>query len=322
MSGPSHRLRRASAMALGAAGLGAAAVGVRAFRHANTVVPRPGEQVLLSEGPVHALWRRAENGPTVVFENALLCALSEWLWVTDALDESVPFLAYDRPGTGWTPRLRRGLQPEAYADRLWELLQLLNLPAPYVLVGHSVGGILVRSFALRHPEVVAGLVLVDSSHPDQLARSRIQREALPGFRQGVTLGCVRAATGRMYDAMALSHVCGLPGETKEMTRRQLSLPGPWYGAREEVRWWLRAWNDDARQLSGLPGKRVAVVTAGRSVRQDPVHGELQRELAGLSSEHRHETVPDAEHEALVMEPGHARTVAEAVAWVRAGHRPA
>jgi pimeloyl-ACP methyl ester carboxylesterase len=52
-------------------------------------------------------------------------------------------------------------------DDLHALLGVAGIPAPYVLVGHSVGGLLVRLYAGRYPEEVAGLVLVDSSHPDQ-----------------------------------------------------------------------------------------------------------------------------------------------------------
>jgi pimeloyl-ACP methyl ester carboxylesterase len=53
------------------------------------------------------------------------------------------------------------------ADELHDLLQAAGVPAPYVLAGHSSGGYIARVFAARHPELVAGVVLVDSSHPDQ-----------------------------------------------------------------------------------------------------------------------------------------------------------
>lgn len=78
--------------------------------------------------------------------------------------------SYDRAGLGWSeagPMPRDGLR---IADELHALLRNAGEPPPYVLVGHSFGGLLVRVYADRYPGGVAGLVLLDSSHPDQLAR--------------------------------------------------------------------------------------------------------------------------------------------------------
>ncbi|MFF8288350.1 alpha/beta fold hydrolase [Streptomyces sp. NPDC016309] len=317
----------AAGLAAGAAAVTTAAVvGGRALaRRREPGREAPGELVALpGGGRMHALWRRPPepgesgepHGPVVVFENALLSAATEWLWVVEHLGPSVPYLAYDRAGTGWTPRLPGGLGPDAQAHRLRSLLDALELPPPYVLVGHSVGGLLIRSFAARYPEAVAGLVFVDASHPDQFERSRVQREALPAFRQNLRVGAARAAFGDMYGALAVSDVGRLPGGAAEATRRRLSRPGPWAGAAAELRECLRTWNAGARGLTTLSGRPVAVVTAGGTVRGDAVHGRLQEELAGLSPAGEHEVVPDAGHESLVMDRVHARRVADAIVRVR------
>ncbi|MFG3495404.1 alpha/beta fold hydrolase [Streptomyces sp. NPDC047928] len=252
-----------------------------------------------------------------MFENALISAATEWLWVAEHLGPDVPYLAYDRAGTGWTPRLPGGLGPGAQARRLRGLLDALGLPPPYVLVGHSVGGLLIRAFAARHPEAVAGLVFVDASHPDQFERSRVQRDTLPAFRQNLRLCGARAALGGgMYEALGASDITRLPGEAAERTRRRLSRPGPWFGAAAELTECLRTWNAEARGLTTLSGRPVAVVTAGGTVRGDAVHGRLQEELAGLSPAGRHDIVPDAGHESLVMDRVHARAVADAIVRVR------
>lgn len=305
--------------ATGLAGAATLALGAYAASRVTSRSAPPGELVHLGDGGrLHATWRKGERAPVVVFENALLSAMTEWLWVAEHLGTSVPFVAYDRPGTGWSPRPPRGtgLDAGGHARRLRQLLEAVGLPPPYVLVGHSVGGLLIRSFAARRPEWVAGLVFVDASHPDQFERSGVQQESLPAFRQNLLFGCARAASGGMYRALGDSHVTRLPEEVAESTRRRLSHPGPWAGAVTELNQCLRSWNAEARGLTTVGTRPVAVVTAGRTLRGDAVHGRLQEELADLSPVHRHEVVEKAGHEDLVMDRSYAREVADAIVWVR------
>ncbi|OZM73082.1 hypothetical protein CFN78_12765 [Amycolatopsis antarctica] len=141
----------------------------------------PGELVRVGGQDVHVLARRQGEGPTVVFENAMMCPSPEWAWVAGRLGPDVPYVAYDRPGTGWSSPAG----PQSAKDlsaRLLNLLTTLGMHTPYILVGHSVGGLLIRDFARRYPDSSAGLVFVDSSHPDQLARSAQQRNDLPWVR--------------------------------------------------------------------------------------------------------------------------------------------
>jgi pimeloyl-ACP methyl ester carboxylesterase len=79
---------------------------------------------------------------------------------------------YDRAGLGWSDPGPWPTTGKRIVADLHALLDATRIPPPYVLVGHSVAGFHVRLYAARHPERVAGLVLVDSSHPDQLHRLR------------------------------------------------------------------------------------------------------------------------------------------------------
>jgi len=317
LSSLSAQHRRLSAVAVGAAvvALGATA-GVVSRRRAPGSPP-PGELLRARGEEVHALYSRGSgSGPTVLFESAMCCPATSWSWVIEGLGADCSYLAYDRPGNGWTPLRRGGGEPaEAVVERQRGLLDALALPGPYVLVGHSVGGLLIRSFARRYPELVAGLVFVDSSHPDQLARSGAQRAGTPWLHQRLLATHLRARLGLLGDSMSASDVTSLPEAVAHATQQQLLVPDFWKAARGEFQAWQRSWSPDAAQLTAFSPKPVAVVTAAEAAEKDPVHGVLQTELATLSGVSRHDVVPDAGHEALVMRREHADAVVQNIEWV-------
>jgi len=89
---------------------------------------------------------------------------------------------YDHAGEGWSDPPPTARSSETIVHDLHELLRRTPVASPYVLVGHSIGGSYVRVFTARYPSEVAGVVLVDSSHPDQqepaIMRSPINRTPL------------------------------------------------------------------------------------------------------------------------------------------------
>lgn len=90
----------------------------------------------------------------------------EYRSLQKAISRYTRVLSYDRPGLG---KSSSNSEPRTldYMDKdLIELLQSKSVPPPYILIGHSMGGLLIRYFAHHHPELVAGLVFVDSSHED------------------------------------------------------------------------------------------------------------------------------------------------------------
>jgi pimeloyl-ACP methyl ester carboxylesterase len=110
---------------------------------------------------------RGTGRPTVVFENGLGDFSFDWTLVARDVARSTRVCTYDRAGYAWSDR---GPMPRTFAQlnlELHDALARLGEEGPYVLVGHSFGGPVVRAFALRYPADVAGLVLVDSVHEDQ-----------------------------------------------------------------------------------------------------------------------------------------------------------
>ncbi len=309
-----------SATAAGAGLLALAGAGALHRRNRRRRTVRacvPGRLVRLSARSVHVLDRTRGDGPTVVFENGMACPATEWGWVLRQLPEHVPYVAYDRPGTGWSPSTGGPRDAARSAADLRELLHAVSARPPFLLVGHSVGGLLIRSFAARHPDETHGLVFVDSSHPQQLERSPRQRRTTPVVRQQMTTTWLRTALTPVRGRQSRdSPFDTLPEHLVGPTRTCLEDPGMWLAARREIGRWLGSWATDAGRLTEAGTRPVSVLTAGRTSRTDPVHLDLQRDLAGLSPVSRHRLVEDATHESLVMSAEHAGEIVQALAWAR------
>lgn len=127
--------------------------------------PAPGQLIDVGGHRLHVL--RDGHGPTVVFENGPGGMALDWNLVQPAIAEHATTFAYDRAGIGWSDPGPRPRTMDTLVDELHRTLKATDAPAPYVLVGHSFGGLIVRAFAYRYPDEVAGLVLVDAAHEDQ-----------------------------------------------------------------------------------------------------------------------------------------------------------
>lgn len=101
------------------------------------------------------------GSPAVVFEAGIGASSLNWRHIQEAVGRSTSTFAYDRPGLGWSSARRSARTPSVVASELHELLQRAGIQPPLVLVGHSFGGLVMRRYALRHPEEVAAVILVD-----------------------------------------------------------------------------------------------------------------------------------------------------------------
>jgi pimeloyl-ACP methyl ester carboxylesterase len=116
--------------------------------------------------------------PAVVIEPAFGGTARGWRAVAEALAADTTVVTYDRAPYGGSSRAVDGRRPGEVAADLHAVLESLAIRGPIVLVGHSLGGVYVRSYAARHMERVAGMVLVDSSHEAQRPLLR-ERYSLP-----------------------------------------------------------------------------------------------------------------------------------------------
>ncbi len=106
-----------------------------------------------------------QGAPVVVFENGARLTLDTWGPVVDAVSRDATVLTHNRAGYGRSDPADGPRSGEAVVEELRALLAAKGLKPPYVLVGHSLGGLYMQWFARRHPQEVQALVLVDSVYP-------------------------------------------------------------------------------------------------------------------------------------------------------------
>ena len=106
--------------------------------------------------------------PPVVFENGLGGRMDWWKKVLPEISNDTTTFAYNRPGYGNSEPVATPRDGLHIVDELRGLLRYNGVNPPYILVGHSIGGLYMQLYARRYPEEVNSLILVDSTHPRQL----------------------------------------------------------------------------------------------------------------------------------------------------------
>lgn len=153
--------------------------------------------------------------PTVVFQSGLGDGGAVWKKAERALQNRYPVFSYDRPGYAGVPQAEGGRDPCSIARELHELLAARGLKPPYLLVGHSLGGLYQYVYARLYPGEVAGLVLVDPTHPQHWAT--MQREAPDTALLIKSIGWSMGAAGKRE--FADQAIC-----TDALDTRPLALP--------------------------------------------------------------------------------------------------
>ena len=167
---------------------------------------------------------RGSGGPTVVLEAGLADDLSTWDAVQAPVSARTRVCAYNRANIGVSDAAPKPRTTTDMVDDLEHLLAAADEPPPYVLVGFSFGGLVMQQFAASHPDDVAGVVLVESNHPDEqrqfeshLTRRQIQedRAEVAGNPEGAEVFSsfdeVRSA-GPLPDVPLVVVTAGVPEE--------------------------------------------------------------------------------------------------------------
>jgi pimeloyl-ACP methyl ester carboxylesterase len=131
--------------------------------------PMPGQLIDVGGFKMH-IDCTGQGTPAVILESGLGDSFFSWQKVQPKIAQFTRVCAYDRAGLGYSDSSPRPRTSKDFAEELHALLHNAGIPAPYVLVGHSMGGFDVRLYASLYRSEVAGMVLVDSSHPEQQKR--------------------------------------------------------------------------------------------------------------------------------------------------------
>jgi pimeloyl-ACP methyl ester carboxylesterase len=146
----------------------------------------------------HLLLHQSGTGsPAVVFVPGAGLIGLDYLNIHNRVSKWTKSVVYDRAGTGWSDQIELPRTAAAVTDELRSLLGTAGVPAPYLLVGHSLGGIYVRRYAQRFPDEVVGLLFLDPAHEDYPAKMPTQT-LLGTLQQGFALVRVLLHFKRFY----------------------------------------------------------------------------------------------------------------------------
>lgn len=284
-------------------------------------VPPPGRLVSVGEHRLHANVQ-GQGWPTVVLDAGYGGSSLDWSLVAPAVAESTRVVSYDRAGMGWSdpgpePRTSRRI-----AEELHTLLERLGIEPPYILVGHSFGGINVRTFFRLYPEEVAGIVLVDASHEAQLERfpsalnamMEAQVEFMDRTAKLASFGVTRVLTSVSPERFIPEDFRSLP----ESARQALLM---FYGRRDVFDAMVSEGANLERSMKELKAMRgpmgrlpLTVITAGRTIdsyalppgttaeEMRAIWMALQEELVGLSQDSKQVVVEDSGHYVNLQRP--------------------
>jgi len=217
---------------------------------------------------------RGVGSPTVVLEAGAQSHSIHWWRIQDEVAKFTRVCSYDRPGYGWSDPDRGMSSPKQVAELLHELLQAGGEGPPYLMVGHSLGGVFVRAFAAEYPGEVVGMVLVDSSHEHQDRQIPPELEEISQVKVEISLTNLRifqvaAPLGLLRVSRILDpglDILGLPETEKGPVLAQVYRSGYYAAIGREVEL-MASCLSQTGELQGLGDMPLIVLSAEQDARE-------------------------------------------------------
>jgi pimeloyl-ACP methyl ester carboxylesterase len=274
----------------------------------HSTLAMPGVLVNVSGHDMH-LHCSGDGSPTVILNNGLDERSTDWAWVQPAVARGTTVCSYDRAGQAWSTPSTDTPDGLRVARDLHGLLTKAHVAGPYVMVGHSTGGLYAMVFAHRYPNEVAGMVLVDSATPRQMT-------ALPDYPAFYSMGRRGFALLPTFARVGAGQLGRLsrspfPLEAGRAERVFALSPGDLRTQRDE----FAALPDtfgQAGALTTLGSTPLFVLTAGEGMQAGWMAE--QHVMAGLSTNSVQRTVA-ATHAELLTDEHAARWSSQAVSAV-------
>ena len=268
---------------------------------------------------------KGSGAPTVLFEAGIAATTLNWHRIQENVSRFTATASYDRSGLGWSSPCRTQRTPRNITTELHTMLQRAGIKPPYILVGHSFGGLVMRRYAVTYPDDVAGVVLIDPMRCDEWPPlnpakqsminrgKRLSRYAIPIASFGIARLALTSLFGR--SSRLSGHLAGMTGsggrhvlqrvteEVRKMPREvwpvvaaHWSRPGFYTGMRRHV----EAVPASVREMEGLGPIQeipVLVLTPGKSTplsRQclDKIGNRVQQVIATESAHWIHLDEPE------------------------------
>jgi pimeloyl-ACP methyl ester carboxylesterase len=272
--------------------------------------PMPGQLVDAGGYSLH-LKCTGTGSPTVVLQPGAGEMSSNHALLSQAVSAATRVCVYDRAGRGWSGPADTVQDATQISADLHTLLHNGNVPGPYVLAGHSFGGLYVQTFAANYPDEVAGMVLIDATDraPAPVTRPGAARGGYDLLSRVTAVIAILGRVGAVRLYAPLEDVDSLPPRPRDEIRANIADPGNLRSTLEE---YIQANTsmEEAASLQDFAGKPLVVLTAG--IGNDAKHEGSQNDLANLSTNSVHKTIDFASHEALVAEPDAAAITTQAI----------
>lgn len=284
----------------------------------------PPGRIVTVEGLQFHIYCTGEGRLTILLEGGAGASSLAWAWIQPELAKSSRVCSYDRAGYAWSSPTDLPMDAINTSQQLYKLLRNANIPGPYLLVGHSIGGAYARMFAANYPKEVAGLILVDATSPSVLETyaeidlPKVEDWTPPAARvlpYLASVGVMRAVVG-----LGLFNIAtGLPPEEEAIAKAWISRPDYLDTVVREYSY-LPDTLKQIYPLKSLNDLPLKVIVAGQFVGLDAEtaskfaewHLRQQRTWLELSRNSSFQVMTEANHISLMTNKLHAHKVADSI----------